>query len=605
MDRAESGAPSAATRRLLWVLVVAQGALFAVLGLARYATFHNRTFDLAFYTRIAWGLVHGDFWEPMVNAHVYGLHLSPVLVPLGLLGRLTDTATVLLLAQAAALALAAVPLARIGARHLGPAGLLAGALAWLCYPNLGHVAGYEFHPGSLAVLPLAWMAVGIDEGRGRAFGLGALAVLACREDFAPVTILAAALFGWRHRAQLRLALAVGGGSLAYFLLFALHLHPTHAPETGSLQLHFGRFGDGIGEVLRYLLTHPGELLAHLATPARLLYLPKVLAPLALLPLLRPGWLLPTLPLLAINLVSEWPTTTDLDVHYLTPALPFLVAGALDGAGRLTASARGFAPLAVVVPVLAGHAIAGGTPLSLDFPAEAFRPDAQTRAGRAIVAAIPEDASVQAPYPLLPHLAERRTLHRTSSPEANDDFYVLDVAHRRRFAANEDLLRTVEEPPVRTWLAREDHRLVRAAGDYLLLERGRAPREGLGGRALVGTDDPAAGQRLAACLAVRGARLTGDVLELDFVARGPCPNDLAVRLGVEARAPRVDLLFGGWLSPRHLRRGDRARSRHRLGPALRRRILDRGLRVGLLRESGARPAHADPVSVRVPLEVAAR
>ncbi|HJL16551.1 MAG TPA: DUF2079 domain-containing protein [Sandaracinaceae bacterium LLY-WYZ-13_1] len=601
---AERAQPRPATRHLVETLALAHAALFAVLGLARYRTFHNETFDLAFYTRIAWGLVHQDWWEPMVDAHFYGLHLSPVLAPLGLLGLVADTPVVLLVAQALALAAAAFPLARIGIRHLGPAGAVAGALAWLLYPNLAHVAGYEFHPGSLAALPLAWMAVGVDEGHGKAFALGALGALACREDLAPVVILAALVFGWQHARRRRLAAGVGAAALAYLLLFALWLHPAHAPDDGSLQLHFGRFGDSIGEVAVHLLTHPGALLAHLATPERLAYLPKVLAPLALLPLARPRWLLPAAPLLAINLVSDWPTTTDLDVHYLTPALPFLVAGALAGAGRLAPYTRRATPWLLAVPVLIGHVVAGGSPLSLDFEADAYRPDANTAAARAIVSAIPDDASVQAPYALLPHLAERKTLHRTSSPEANDDFYVLDVSHRRRFAGDEDLLRTVEEPPVRTWLAREDHALVRAAGDYLLLERGRAPRDGLGGHAIRGTDDDArAGTRLAACLALRAATLRGDVLELDFVARGPCPNDLAVRLGPEERAERVDLLFGGWLSPRHLRRGDLVRSRHHLGPDLRARILEERLRVGLLRQSGARPEHADPMSVTVPLLLA--
>jgi hypothetical protein len=86
----------------------------------------------------------------------------------------------------------------------------------------------------------------------------------------------------------------------------------------------------------------------------------------------------------------------------------------------------------------------------------------------------------------------------------------------------------------------------------------------------------------------------------MVAAGPCPNDLAVRIGTERRPRRVDLLFGGWLGPSHLERGDRARSMHRLSPALRDAIVEHGLRIGLLRQSGARPEHADPTSISVTL-----
>lgn len=567
-------------------LAIAQGLLFAVLALARYATFHNETFDLAFYTRIAWGLTHWDFWEPMVNAHVYGLHLSPILVPLGALGLIFGTAPVLLIAQSAAIAGATFPIARIGARHLGSAGAIAGAIAWLFYPNLGHVAAFEMHPGTLAVLPLAWSAWAIDTGHVRALALGAIGTLLCREDLALVVALAAAAFAWQHRDRRRAAAIVAALATAYALFFFLVLHPAYAPARGSLELHFGRFGSSPAEVAFYLLTHPIELVAHLATPARATYLPKILSPLALLPLLKPRWLVPAIPIFGINLVSQWPTATDLSVHYLTPALPFMVAGALDGAARL--GQRG---LLLIVPVLVGHVIAGGTPISFDYPSAAFTADDNTLAGRAIVERVGPDASVQAPDPLLAHLAERLELHRAASNEAGDAFYVLDVSHRRRYAGDEDLLRTIEEPIARAFLARTDHAVVYAGGDYLLLERGRDPRAGIGRHALVGAIDPDAGQRIAACLGVVGASWRGDVLAIDFAVREPCPNDLAIRLGDEPRPARVDLLFAGVLNPAHLRRGDRARSLHRIARS-------DVVYVGALRSSGARPEPSDPIAIRV-------
>lgn len=588
-------------RRAVVVLASAQGLLFAALGLARWATFHNETFDLAFYTRIAWGLAHDDWWEPMVNAHFFGLHIAPVLAPVGLAGRLVGTTPLLIVTQAGALALATFPLAKLGVRHLGPRGAVVGAMAWLFHPNLGHVAGYEAHPGALAALPLAWMAWAIDRGSARALMFGTLGVLACREDLALVTALAAVLFYWRHRNQPSAALGVGLGSLAYALLFLLVLHPRFAPERGSLELHFGRFGSSVPEVVLHLITHPLELFAHLATAERLSYLPRILAPLALLTLLRPGWLLPTAPILAINLISEWPTTTSLEVQYLTPALPFFVAGALEGAAAFERAWKRSVAGILVVASAAGQIIAGGTPFSFAFDENAFRPDRDSLAARAIVDAIPEGASVQAPDPLLAHLAERKHLRRAASPEAGFDYLVLDVEHRRRFAGNEDLLRTVEEPKARTWMGRDDHRLVLGTERYLLLERGQHPREGRGVDAIVGTADPNEGTPIAACLAVLGAELHGDVLALDLVARDSCPNDLAVRIGTEWRPRRVDLLFGGWLSPRHLRAGDRARSLHRLSPAEIARIERDGLRIGALRSSGARPEHADPTSISVPLQ----
>ena len=603
-----------ATQALAALAAVAGAGLFA-LSWQRYATFHNRTFDLAFYARIAWGLARGDLLEPIVGAHVAGLHLSAVLWPLGWLGRLLGTVPVLLVAQASAYAATAFPLARLAGRRFGSLAYVAAGAAWLLHPNLGHVVPYEFHPGTLAALPLAWLLDAVDRRDARAFVGCVLATLACREDLATVTacasLVAAVAFrqdvASRARAwRVGLAVGAGGFSVAYLLFFLLVVHPRYAPPVGSLQLHFGQWGQTFPEVARYLATHPGALFTHLTQPRRLLYVFTVLGPFGLvLPLLRPRWLVPALPVLAVNLVSHFPTTLDLQSHYLTPALPFVLAAAIEGAavlaGRLREArrAQGMA-LLVAAPALVAHLLAGGTPLAHDFPLSAFVRDDFTRAAEALVARIPPDGTVQAPDALLPHLAERRTLHRGPPPDSGSDFVVLDVRHRARFLHQEALVRTAEEPIVRDWLAKANFGVVAATPALLLLARHADPRGGAAQRYLVGAADPDVGTPLCACLAVRSASLRGDDLVLDLVARDACPSDLVLRLGVAWRARRVDLLMDGVLSPAHLRRGDRVRSVHALEPGLRRLIAARGLRLGVLRQSGARPDPTDPMSVPIPL-----
>jgi uncharacterized membrane protein len=610
-------------RRVLAALALIAGVGLFVLSWQRYATFHNRTFDLAFYARIAWGLARFDPNESIVGAHVAGLHLSLVLLPLGWLGWIFGTVPVLLAAQATAYAATAFPLARLAGRRLGPIAYVCAGFAWLLHPNLGHVVAYEFHPGTLAVLPLAWLIDAVDRRDARALLVCVAATLACREDLATVTAVAslvAAVSFWRadrasreRGVRVRLAVGAAVASVAYLLLFLLVLHPMFAPPVGSLQLHFGQWGQSFPAVARYLLAHPAALFAHLTAPSRLLYALTVLAPVGLvLPLLAPRWLLPALPVLAVNLVSHFPTTLDLQSHYLTPALPFVLAAAIEGASRLVLRLRETqrAPLmsaAVLVPALIAHFVAGGTPLSRDFPVSAFVRDEFTRDAEQIVARIEANdaahgrSSVQGPDALLPHLAERKKVHRGPPPDRGDDFVVLDIGYRARFRHQEALVRTDEEPIVRDWLVRPGYGVIAATPSLLLLKHGADPREGeVARRYLVGTADPDVGTRLTACLAVRSARLRGDTLVLDLVAGGDCPRDLVLRLGVGWRARRVDPLMDGVLSPAHLRRGDRVRSEHELEPGLRRMIVERGLRLGVLRQSGARPEPSDPMSVEVPL-----
>jgi uncharacterized membrane protein len=610
------------TRRALLGLAVAAGVAFFALSYLRYATFHNRTFDLAFYARMSWGDAHVDGWQPIIGASNWGLHLVWFLHVLGFPGQLVGHVRLLLVLQAAALAASIVPLARVAARHLGatlgvlPAALLA-ALALLLHPNTGHVAAEDFHPGTVAVLPLAWLVEALDRRSARGVVLFGLLVLSCREDLGLVTALAAALLAWRTDGNdRRLAIGAALFSLAYVALFALVLLPHFGPRTGSLALHFGHVGGGhvggghVGggspaSVVVFLLTHPGELVEHLGTPARLGYLPTVLSPLAFLPLLAPELLLLAAPILGIALFSSFPTTTHLDSHYLTPALPMLVAAVCIGLGR---AVRRFAALGtprILVPALApvcvAHLVAGGTPIGGGFDRRAYGPDANTAIAEAIVDRVGEDASVQAPDPLLAHFAARLDLRRAPPPETGSLFVVLDVSHRRRLRHDEDLLRTDEEPIARAWLARDDHALVAMGGDYALLERGRDPRQGIGFSSVRAHEGPPdAGRALTGCLRLVGARSSDDGVTLDLLATGPCPPDLALRIGVGHRPRRVDLIAGGTLSPAHLRAGDRITSDHPLTGRERAAVEAMGLRVGALRESGAPPEHGDPPALDVPL-----
>lgn len=584
-------------------MALAFAALFDWQAAQRVATFHNHTFDLAEYARLAWGLAHGSFWDPIVDTPFWGGHLSFVLAPLGLLGRLFGTVRVLLAAQALCMALTALPLARIGARRLGPHGALVAAAAYLLHPNLGHVASYEFHPGNLALLPLSFALDALDRRAPRALCGWALAIVLCRADLSLVTLMlgtTALVLNASPPALRRAGVWIALGSLAYFAL-ALWLQVRHARVQGSAALHFGVWGGSPLGLVAVLFDDPARVLAHFGAPERLVYLPKILAPLLLLPLLAPDWLLPALPLIAINLISAFPTTTWLDSHYLTPALPTLVVAALHAAARL----RSTAVLALLpAAALGASLLAGGLPWSRDRSPTDFVPGPEHEAVARLLAAIPPGASVQAPDRLLPHLAERVRVHRAPPPERGTDFVVLDTSHRSRFAGREDLLRTVEEPVLRRFLGRGDHGAIAMAPDMLLLWRGTAARAGLAARyfrdarAVASTAAPPL--RLCACLELEAVRRVTDGVELALTARAACPDDLALRIGVDPRPARVQLLFDGVLSPAQLRAGDRLRSVHALSAAELAGAASTGLHVGALRSSGAPPESGDPVSTRVPL-----
>jgi hypothetical protein len=248
-------------------------------------------------------------------------------------------------------------------------------------------------------------------------------------------------------------------------------------------------------------------------------------------------------------------------------------------------------------VLLGFVGAGATPLSPYFSFSYFWPDARSATASALLRRVPDAASIQAPHVLLPHLAERQTLHQASPPERAVDLWVLDVSHRTQYAGSGTLLRTAEEPHVRDFMARADRGVVFYEPPFLLLRRGADPRAALSpffDATPAQTAPPP--QPLCACLSVTHASPHASPqavgIRLHFVATAACPPDLALRVGESERPMRVDLLFQGAASPVHLRPGDRVFSDHAelRGPVY----------VGALRSSGAAPEPSDPRSVLVPL-----
>lgn len=589
-------------RLAVGALGIALLSLYLWHAMSRLSAVHHQTYDLALYSRLAWGVAGGDAWVSIRDTNFLAAHTSLVLIPLGLLGRLIGTPVVLLTAQALCLAAVVVPLSRMGARRFGGRGAVAAALLWALYPNLGHVAAYEFHPGNLGILPLAWALDALDRRDGRALWRWAACAVACRADFALITLLLGVVAmgsapgdGLRDSGR-RLLVA----SMGYFAVVVLLVPSLISGGVPSTALHFARWGGNPLGVLPALLSRPQDVIAHFAAPERLRYPFMVLGPLLLLPLLRPRLLLLALPPLALNLISEFPTTVHLYSHYLTPAIPILIYAALDAVAGLSTRRRPVALAACVLAAAVGSIVAGGHPWSLDYPAAAFAQDDATAARRAVLEQIPDGASVQAPDSLLPHLSQRSIVHRSPPPERGTDFVVLDIAHRQRFAGSATLLRTQQEPGVRTWLARTDHGLILARGGLLLLRRGADPRGGPLRKYFVGGVRGESAPRLTACLAVLGAHLSGDELSLQLRAEGPCPSDLAIRIGARDRPSHVQLLFDGLLSPAHLQSGDGLRSVHRLPARLAAEIAEFGLYIGALRTSGSPPSPSDPYALRVNL-----
>lgn len=401
---------------------MAYAAGFAALSTLRHLSFATGRFDLGNMVQAVWATAHGhplaitDLQGEQISR--LGAHVDPILIAFAPLWWVWPSPVMLLTAQAAALALGALPVYWLARKHLGSERAALGfALAYLLYPAVQWLTLNEFHPVALATPLLLFALWYLDEDRLAPFAAFALAAGLCKEEIPLVVAAFGAWYavtrrGWVPGAAIAVA-GVAGSAIAIGIVIP------HFNE-GASPAFYGRYdevGGSPGGILRTAVTDPGELLDVAFDERGVRYLAALVLPLALLCLASPLALVAA-PELALNLLSATPTQTSIRFHYTAGAIPALVGASVFGAAVLERWRRGFAvPLAAVavVAALVGNYRLGPLPVWRELPggqseqAYASHVSAHDRAAARAVALVPDDAVVSATNSVGAHLSARRRM----------------------------------------------------------------------------------------------------------------------------------------------------------------------------------------------------
>ena len=408
-------------RALLWSGMAAYAVGFAALSVLRHRAFQTGRFDLGNMVQAVWSTAHG---HPLAVTGLRGdeisrlaAHFDPILVAFTPLWLVWPSPDSLLVAQAIAVALGALPVFWLARKHLRSerAGL-GFALAYLLYPPTQWLTLNEFHPVALACPLLLFALWYLDQGRVLPFAVFALLAATTKEE---IGLVVAALGLWYALAHGRryqgAAILAGGIGIA---LIAIELVIPHFNRAGSSSFfsRYSEVGGSPGGILRTAVTDPWRVVTTAATGRGLGYLARLVLPLGLLALAAPLLLLAALPELALNLLSAAPTQTSIRFHYTAGLIPMLVAATVVGAGRLARDrpqrAFHFATGALVLAVASNYFL-GAIPLWRYFPggeqhqATAAHVTRHDRLAAEALRLIPGRAVVSATNSLGAHLSARR------------------------------------------------------------------------------------------------------------------------------------------------------------------------------------------------------
>jgi uncharacterized membrane protein len=395
---------------------VTWAAAVGALGVWRHDRFLSHRYDLGNMVQAVWSTAHGRVLE-MTDGTTgdqivrLGAHVDPVLVLFAPLWWIHPAPETLIVAFAAVIAAGVYPVVRLGLRYtesmLG-AGLLG---AWyLAYPWTVWIALNELNPVMLA-LPLLLYAIWfLDEHRVGPFALFAGLAMLTGELIGLTVAMIGVWYAVRyHRPRVGLAVAAAGAAWTAICLAVV----IPAFGEGESSRYYGTFesvgGSPLG-LLETLVTDPGTVLAQVTTSGDVQYVLWLALPTALLFLAQPLLLLAAAPQLAVNLLSEQPSTVSPLYHYGAPLIAVLVAATIIAIGRLPTRFRVIAagaPLVVAIVVLTSIPPRPGTEDYL-FPSE--EPPARVAALQHAVSLVPPTAPVSVTNRLGAQLSTRRTVH---------------------------------------------------------------------------------------------------------------------------------------------------------------------------------------------------
>ena len=465
----------ARARPLLWAAMAAYAAGFAALSVLRHDAFETGRFDLGNMVQAVWSTAHGHLLQ-VTNLHGAQIsrlaaHVDPILIVFAPLWWIWPSPSLLLTAQALAVALGALPLFWLARKHTGSERAALGfSLAYLIYPATEWMTLNEFHPVSLACPLLLFAIWYLDEDRLLPFACFAALAALTREE---VPLVIAGLGIW-YAIGRRRWLAGGTIAAAGVAASAIAIQVVIPHFHGAESSFYGRYdavGGSAAGIVRKAFTDPGRLLSVAFDHRGTHYLLNLLLPMAGLALLAPLLLVALIPELALNLLSSVDAQSSIHYHYVAAEIPILFAAAAIGAGRLGRWA-GTAGTVVVLTAILGNYWLGPIPIwrfvpgGQTFQAKSAHISRHDRIAARMLKLIPATAPVTATNSLGAHLSERKRIF--SFPYLRDATWVIVDERKPSLGDHNDHRRGLK----RIQQLRHDprFRLVAAADGVLIFRR---------------------------------------------------------------------------------------------------------------------------------------
>ncbi len=299
--------------------------IFLISSITRHLLFQSNALDLGWFDQAVYLISQGK--NPIVSFqdfHILGDHASLILYPIALFYKLYPSVYWLLLIQAIALSSAAWPMWLLAHQ----AGLkdnqaFAVMIAFLLYPLLFNVNLFDFHPEVIALPAILWAIWTARNQQLIGFIISILIILSCKAVLSlTVAAMGFWLLIWEKKKVYGFIALISG--VAWFIIATKVIIPQFSGAEVAAVGRYSFLGNSVGEIIQNLILKPNIILSRIFTGENFGYLLLLIAPVLWgLSFQYLTSLIPALPSLFLNLLTDYFPQKDITHQYSLAILPFL------------------------------------------------------------------------------------------------------------------------------------------------------------------------------------------------------------------------------------------------------------------------------------------
>lgn len=478
--------------RPLLLMVLGMFLFYATYAVLDHYTFQTEAWDFGIYDQAVWKISQLRAQNNTINgvANIWGDHFEVPLIILAFFYRIWSSPYVLLIVQAAAIAIGLIPVYWLAQERVRtPLAVYAISFGYIFFFGFQSAIAFDFHLIVCSVPVFAFALYFLIKQEYPKLMVLLLLALLIKENVAIYVAFFGVFMLIFTRAR-RVGLILTLIAAIYFMIITQYLMPY---LLGSEYFHFKfeQLGDTPIAVAGYMLTHPKETMWLFILPIEKLHTQLLtLRAVGYLPFFSPTTLFLMIPMFFERFLSTKVTTWTPFYHYSAVLAPFLFIGVVlgienirEGLARLLQKnadiMNTILGLLVVVTTIFTMFWATDQPFSLwNFFNGRLIPNAERRVeiknNQVVLDMIPVEASVIAQYGLVPHLSQRDQIYFPFDEEVGDAEYVILSPQEDSWPLEPKELAQL----IHNYLASDEYGIKHVQGMVILFEQGIADQSEL-------------------------------------------------------------------------------------------------------------------------------